>query len=101
MQALIFSLLTVSLLSISATALAEPDLDQLDWLTGHWQGDGFGGSSEEIWSPARNGVMMGMFRHHKADGDLNFYEFFTIDADGLKLKHFNPDMTGGKKRTNT
>lgn len=37
---------------------------------------------------------MGMFRHHKADGSLNFYEFLTIDKDGLKLKHFNPDMTG-------
>ena len=77
---------------------AEPDVAQLEWLVGHWQGDGFGGTSEEIWSPARDGVMMGMFRHHKADGSLNFYEFMTIDSDGLKLKHFNPDMTGWEEK---
>ena len=59
----------------------EPDFDQLTWLAGHWRGDGFGGTTEEIWSPAENGVMMGMFRHHKADGSLNFYEFLTIDKD--------------------
>jgi len=35
-----------------------------------------------------------MFRLHDAEGVLVFYEFMTIDHEGLKLKHFNPDMTG-------
>ena len=37
---------------------------------------------------------MGTYRHHKGDGSLNFYEFMVMDSTGLRLKHFNPDMTG-------
>ena len=63
------------------------------WLQGSWVGDGFGGSSEEIWSkPSADGTMMGVFRHHNQDGTLNFYEFMVLDSTGLRLKHFNPDM---------
>ena len=64
-----------------------------EWLVGHWKGDGFGGVSEEIWAPPIDGTMMGMYRHYK-DGKLVFYEFLLIDETGLKLKHFNPDLTG-------
>ena len=63
------------------------------WLAGTWTGDGFGGTSEEMWSaPSADGTMMGAYRHHKGDGSLNFYEFLVLDSTGLKLKHFNPDM---------
>ena len=65
------------------------------WLTGNWEGDGFGGTSEELWSqPDGNGTMMGVYRHYKDDGSINFYEFMVMDSTGLKLKHFNPDMLG-------
>ena len=64
------------------------------WLAGHWVGDGFGGTSEEVWTKPVNGVMMGMFRLHDKDGELVFYEFLTIDEKGLTLKHFHPDMKG-------
>ncbi|WP_424962583.1 DUF6265 family protein [Ekhidna sp.] len=65
------------------------------WLAGNWIGDGFGGTSEEVWSaPSSEGTMMGTYRHHKGDGTLNFYEFMVMDSTGLRLKHFNPDMTG-------
>lgn len=63
------------------------------WLAGTWTGDGFGGTSEEVWSePSESGTMMGVYRHHKGDGSLNFYEFMVIDSTGLKLKHFTPEM---------
>lgn len=63
------------------------------WLAGSWTGDGFGGTSEEMWSePSSDGTMMGTYRHHNGDGNLNFYEFMVLDSTGLKLKHFNPDM---------
>ncbi|MEO9869745.1 DUF6265 family protein [Ekhidna sp.] len=63
------------------------------WLAGSWTGNGFGGTSEEMWSPpSTDGTMMGVFRHHNEDGSLNFYEFMVLDSTGLKLKHFNPDM---------
>jgi len=69
------------------------NIENYAWIAGHWIGDGFGGTSEELWSPPRNGVMMGVFRHHDKDGKLVFYEFLTIDSSGMKLKHFNADMT--------
>lgn len=69
------------------------DIENYAWIVGHWTGDGFGATSEELWSPAQNGVMMGVFRHHDKNGELVFYEFLTIDSTGMKLKHFNPDMT--------
>ncbi|WP_425389549.1 DUF6265 family protein [Ekhidna sp.] len=64
------------------------------WLAGSWVGDGFGGTSEEVWSePSLSGTMMGVYRHHKGDGSLNFYEFLTLDSTGIKLKHFTPKLT--------
>ena len=92
-------LLVFALVVISPAVFAEEgNIESLDWLVGHWVGDGFGGRSEEIWSPPKDGVMIGLFRHHKANGDLNFYEFLEIRADGLRLKHFNPDMTGWEEK---
>jgi hypothetical protein len=71
------------------------------WLAGRWVGDGFGGTSEEIWSPpSADGTMMGMYRHHKADGTLNFYEFFVLDKTGIRLKHFTPTMVGWETKEN-
>jgi hypothetical protein len=90
----------VLFLLLSGFALAgdenskQGDLVRANWLAGHWQGNGFGGTSEEVWSTPVNGVMMGMFRLHNAQGELVFYEFMTIDHEGLKLKHFNADLTG-------
>jgi len=65
------------------------------WLAGNWVGDGFGGTSEELWSqPSEDGTMMGVYRHHNANGSINFYEFMLLDESGLRLKHFNPNMEG-------
>ncbi len=70
------------------------DIENYAWLAGHWTGDGFGGTSEEVWTKPKNGVIMGMYRHHDKDGKLVFYEFITLDKTGMKLKHFNADLTG-------
>jgi len=71
----------------------EFNVDDYTWLVGHWKGNGFGGVSEEIWAAPVDGTMMGMYRHYK-DGKLVFYEFLLLDKDGLKLKHFHPDLKG-------
>jgi hypothetical protein len=68
------------------------EIEDYSWLAGHWRGDGFGGVSEEIWSEPENGTMMGMYRHMK-DGDATFYEILLLDETGIRLKHFNPDLT--------
>ena len=38
--------------------------------------------------------MMGMYRHTDSIGTTNFYEFLILDKDGIRLKHFNADLTG-------
>jgi hypothetical protein len=74
------------------------------WLAGHWTGEGLGGQSEEIWSPPQNGVMMGMYRHIM-NGKPVFYELLTLAEDGgslvIRLKHFNPDLTGWEEKNET
>jgi hypothetical protein len=67
-------------------------LDALSWVAGRWQGQLPWGMIEEIWSPASNGVMMGMFRM-ETRGKASLYEFMTLSqtASGvsLKIRHFN------------
>lgn len=97
---------TISLLSLSLLVFAssEPErfnINDYAWLAGRWTGDGFGGTSEEIWSPpSADGTMMGVYRHHNADGSLNFYEFLVLDKTGLRLKHFTPELTGWETKEN-
>lgn len=80
---------------------AETNLQQLDWMVGDWVGDGFGGVCEEIWYPASGGAMIGMFRL-VVDGEAKFYEFMTLapgaGGPSLRLKHFNPDLTGWEEK---
>lgn len=72
------------------------------FLSGHWIGEGLGGCAEEMMASPAGGQIMGMFRLMKADGALNFYEFYQIAAqDGsliLRIKHFNPDLTGWEEK---
>ncbi|MEO1253468.1 MAG: DUF6265 family protein [Bacteroidota bacterium] len=89
------TLQTIFLLLIASGTLAQGKNVPYAWLAGNWVGDGFGGTSEELWSkPSADGTMMGTYRHHKDDGTINFYEFMVMDSTGLRLKHFNPDMVG-------
>ncbi len=110
-------ILTLMLLSTSTSAqqrLTEHTLDlapgqtpppatiaDMAWLAGHWTGDGLGGRSEEIWSPPDHGVMMGMYRNIKGNAAL-FYELLTLSEEKgslvIRLKHFNPDMTGWEEK---
>lgn len=91
---IIFAMTVCSLLyATSNLERAAFDIYDYAWLAGSWEGDGFGGTSEEVWSqPSADGTMMGSFRHHNADGSLNFYEFMVLDKSGLRLKHFTPDL---------
>ncbi|SMO78321.1 DUF6265 family protein [Gracilimonas mengyeensis] len=73
-------------------------IEDYQWLVGSWTGDGFGGVSHETWEPPVNGTMMGMYRHINNNGELVFYEFMLLDESGLKLKHFNPDLTGWEEK---
>lgn len=96
-------ILTLALSTLSFSEISEPatdqnfDINDYDWLVGSWTGDGFGGISEESWSQPVNGTMMGMFRHI-SNGEVAFYEFMLLDENGIRLKHFNPDLTGWEEK---
>ncbi len=79
-------------------------LNDIKWLSGHWTGRAFGGTAEEIWSDAKAGSMMGMYRLIQAEKPV-FYELLTIVEEHgslvLRLKHFNPDLTGWEEKNTT
>jgi hypothetical protein len=79
-------------------------MSDVDWLAGHWVGPALGGEAEEIWSPPKAGTMMGMYRLVR-DGRVVFYELLTLVQEGgslvLRLKHFNPDLTGWEEKQET
>ena len=79
-------------------------LTNIDWLTGHWKGEAFGGIAEEIWSPPLGGTMMFSFKL-VADNKVSFYELGHIkEVDGtliLQLKHFTGDLIGWEEKGDT
>jgi hypothetical protein len=93
---------TLNTLTAPAEVPSPPaTLRDMIWFTGRWTGAGLGGTCEEAWSEPAGGAMMGMFRLVK-EGKVVFYEFLTlVEHDGsllLKLKHFNPDLTGWEEK---
>jgi hypothetical protein len=72
-------------------------LEDVAWITGHWRGEGFGGLTEEIWSPPLGNSMMGSYKL-VINGDTKFYEFMSITEEEstlmLRIKHFHPDFRG-------
>jgi len=68
--------LVLALVSPVACA-ANPRLEDLGWLTGHWIGDSADGSMEELWLEPRGGLMIGVHRDVKGDRVTSF-EFLRI-----------------------
>lgn len=98
---------TANTIALTADAVRpKATLAAVAWLAGAWRGDGLGGVAEEQWSAPAGGAMMGMFRLLKPGSNgqevVTFYEFLTlVEQDGsivLKLKHFNPDLTGWEEK---
>ena len=85
----------------SGQASPPATINDMAWFAGRWTGDGLGGQNEEQWGTAQNGRMIGTFKHSK-DGKPVFYEFMSFfEHEGslvLRLKHFNPDLTGWEEK---
>lgn len=79
-------------------------ISQVAWIAGHWQGEAFGGITEEIWSPPLGNSMMGVFRLI-SEGKVGFYEIVTITEENnslmLRLKHFHHDLKGWEEKDET
>lgn len=114
--------LTLVLLLLPAAAAAQPSVStrtantlkleagdarpgariaDLAWLEGRWQGEGLGGTVEEVWGPPAGGAMVGYFRL-VTNAKPALYEIMTLlEVDGsveMRLKHVNPDMTGWEEK---
>ncbi|MCB0371789.1 MAG: hypothetical protein KDD31_02135 [Muricauda sp.] len=79
-------------------------LTDVSWITGHWTGEAFGGTAEEIWSEPMGESMMFVFRLVK-DGKVSFYEIGHIQKLDqslvLQLKHFDGNLRGWEERDTT
>lgn len=76
-------------------------LEDIEWLSGRWTGEAFGGTTEELWSPPSGHSMMGAFKL-VVDGKANFYEIVTITEEDetllLRLKHFHSNLKGWEEK---
>lgn len=79
-------------------------LSDLEWLAGHWQGEAFGGITEELWSPPLGGSMMGSFKL-VANNQVSFYELMSITEENnsllMRIKHFDWELKGWEEKDET
>ena len=78
-------------------------IEQAEWLVGDWVGTGIDGAeAAESWLPPSGDTMVGLFVQEKPDGGLMVTEHMYLAEEGgslvLKLKHFNPDLTGWEEK---
>ena len=78
-------------------------LASAEWLVGDWAGTGIDGAeAAESWLPPSSDAMVGVFVQEKPDGSLMFTEHMYLAEEAgslvLKLKHFNPDLTGWEEK---
>lgn len=59
---------------------AQPDLDALAWIAGHWGGEAMGGRIEEAWFAPDGRSMSGSFRLVR-DGLAIMYELLLLEQD--------------------
>ena len=81
-----------------------PTLENISWISGTWNGEAFGGVTEEIWSKPLGGSMMASFKL-VVDDKVVFYEIEIIREVNntliLQLKHFNNDLKGWETKDKT
>jgi len=75
--------LAILLLGAAPPPAARPVAEALAWLSGDWAAKGEDGWTEERWSDAHGGMLLGTGRSGKGD-TTSFFEFLRIapDADG-------------------
>lgn len=80
------------------------NLSAVEWLAGHWQGEAFGGITEELWTPPLGNSMMGSFKL-LVDEEVSFYEIMVIsEVDEsliFRLKHFHDNLKGWEEKDET
>ncbi|MGH9945959.1 MAG: DUF6265 family protein [Pyrinomonadaceae bacterium] len=79
-------------------------IDVAAWLAGSWVGTGLGGVSEETWSKAAGGIMVGTYRLIKKDKPVFYEILWMMEQDEtliLRLKHFHSTLVGWEEKDRT
>ncbi|NOR28504.1 MAG: hypothetical protein GQ540_08250 [Lutibacter sp.] len=96
---LIFSQNTLKLDSLKTPIKA--NIEEVSWISGHWEGTAFGGVTEEVWTSPLGGSMMGSFKL-VVNNEVNFHELMTISEEDetllLRIKHFSRDLKGWEEK---
>jgi hypothetical protein len=88
--------------ALTQTAAPSTSLQDLSWLAGRWVGTTATGQHiEEMWMPARDGLMIGTFRWERGQGRW-LLEFMSLDTGTatapapltFRLKHFDRGFRG-------
>jgi len=85
--------------AVPGEATGTATLGDAAWLVGTWSGEGIeGAEAHESWLAPSGDTMVGLFVQETAAGGIMFSEhMYLMEQDGslvVKLKHFNPDLTG-------
>lgn len=77
-------------------------IEDLKWIAGHWEGEAFGGTLDEVWLPPSGESMLGAFKL-VIDGKDDFKELLSISEteEGsleLSLRHFNKDLVAWEEK---
>jgi len=87
-----------------ATPSPAASIEDFTWIAGHWQGEAFGGQTEEVWTKPLGSSMMGSFKLVHGD-KVTFYELCVLrEIDNtvlFELKHFNEDLKGWEEKDET
>lgn len=76
--------------------LPRSSFSNLNWLEGHWQGTWGPRIAEQMWTAAKAGEMVGIFREIENDKTLVIELFTLIETpDGIQYlsRHFTPTLT--------
>ena len=86
------------------TRSPKASIQDFAWIAGHWKGEAFGGTVEEMWAPPLGESMMGSFKLVN-EGKTSFYEIEVLreidDTVILQLKHFHGDLKGWEEKDET
>ncbi len=68
-----------------AAAQTASTVDDLAWLTGHWRTEHDGAVTEELWTSAEGGIMLGLNRQFRPGGRTAFeYLRIEVGSEGIQ-----------------
>ena len=82
-------------LALPLFAAAQPKIDDLAWMAGHWTSTKDGAVMEEVWTAPRGGIMLGL--HRDAWDTKASFEFIRIAATPEGVVYFA--QPGGRPPT--